>query len=198
MASRTQFLGDSPVPVAGFRASKGVVVTEWTVRRWARYGHERLYAESIEGTQLGYFDVRTGRYQSQDSGDLPLLENVIRGHLAAEAAVQQSPRPSYDLSGNLPGAAARERALAERGAQGRFGHGFARLLGAKTDEPAWRVGAEGEEAVAKQLTRLGPRWRMLHAVVVGQHLASQPTRLTACEVATLHEAARWSTTWRRR
>ncbi|HWC21089.1 MAG TPA: hypothetical protein VG502_02200 [Flexivirga sp.] len=150
-------------------------MTEWTVRRWARYGHERLYAESTEGTQLGYFDVRTGRYQSQDSSDLPLLENVIRGHLAAEAAVQQSPRPPYDLSGNLPGAAARERALAARGAQGRFGHGFARLLGAKTDERT-----------------------VVRRKRISQHLASLPTRLTAREIATLHEAARWSTTWRRR
>ncbi|WP_324654103.1 nuclease-related domain-containing protein [Georgenia sp. H159] len=66
------------------------------------------------------------------------------------------------------GAAARERALAERAAQGRLRGALARLVGARTEERAWRIGADGEEAVAAQLAKLGPEWRVLHAVRVGQ------------------------------
>jgi hypothetical protein len=42
-------------------------------------------------------------------------------------------------------------------------------VGARTEERAWRIGADGEQAVAAQLTRLGPSWRVLHAVRVGDH-----------------------------
>jgi hypothetical protein len=69
----------------------------------------------------------------------------------------------------MAGAAARERALAERAAQGRVRHVLARIVGAHTDERAWRIGADGEQAVADQLTKLGPQWRVLHAVRVGEH-----------------------------
>lgn len=79
----------------------------------------------------------------------------------------ERPAPWQDLSTNTPGAAARERANAEREAQGKFGHALARLVGARTDERAWRIGADGEEAVAEQLARLGPAWHVLHAVRVG-------------------------------
>lgn len=45
----------------------------------------------------------------------------------------------------------------------------ARLLGVRTAERAWRVGAKGEEKVARELANLGPGWRVLHAVPVGEH-----------------------------
>jgi hypothetical protein len=45
---------------------------------------------------------------------------------------------------------------------------LARLLGAHTDERAWRLGGEGEQAVAKQLERLGPGWRILHSIVLSE------------------------------
>jgi hypothetical protein len=43
-------------------------------------------------------------------------------------------------------------------------------MGVHTAERAWRLGAEGEELVGAQLARLtarDPRWRVLHAVPVG-------------------------------
>lgn len=46
----------------------------------------------------------------------------------------------------------------------------ARLVGARTDERAWRIGADGEERVAARLQKLAgrdPRWHFLHAVPVG-------------------------------
>jgi len=39
----------------------------------------------------------------------------------------------------------------------------------KTDERAWRNGADGEEAVAARLAKLGGRWKVLHAIPVGEN-----------------------------
>ena len=169
-------------------------MTDWIVRRWARYGHERLYAETPGGTALGYLDLKTGRYHSDDMSNLPLLEKALGHHLVSDvpkwpASLPAGPAPSpseaevvraggeeprlepapvwEDLSATQPGAAARDRALAEREAQGWLRHGLSRLVGARTDERAWRIGADGEQAVAEQLGRLGPEWRVLHAVPVG-------------------------------
>jgi hypothetical protein len=66
------------------------------------------------------------------------------------------------------GSAAREQAIAARAAQGRFKGFLARAFDVKTDERAWRIGADGEEAVAAQIAKLGPEWRVLHAVRVGE------------------------------
>ncbi|MCR1785401.1 NERD domain-containing protein [Nocardioides carbamazepini] len=169
-------------------------MTDWNVRRWARYGHERLYAETPGGTALGYYDVKTCRYHSDDSSNLPMLQQAIAEHLASRdpappplpapseptPTLANSPQPAtpmpaapapptwHDISANRAGAAARERAMAEREAQGTFKHVLSRLVGARTEERAWRIGADGEEAVAAQLLALGPAWRVLHAVRVGE------------------------------
>jgi hypothetical protein len=186
-------------------------VTEWVVRRWARYGHERLYAETPGGTALGYLDVKTGRFHSDDLSNLPMLQKAVADHLAAGQPPPSSPpsppsllSPSLppppptsaleqrcldagvdagsaelvsiepvragwrDISDTVAGAAARERALTERAAQGRVRHVLARIVGAHTDERAWRIGADGEQAVADELANLGPPWRVLHAVRVGE------------------------------
>jgi hypothetical protein len=85
------------------------------------------------------------------------------------ARAQPAPAPEWtDISGARPGSAVREQALAARAAQGRFKGFFLRAFDVKTDERAWRIGAEGEEAVAAQIAKLGPEWRVLHAVRVGE------------------------------
>ena len=178
-------------------------MTEWVVRRWARYGHERLYAETPGGTALGYLDVKTGRLHSDDHSNLPMLQKAVSEHLAVGQPPPPPPTPSRpssstaalgprrfdagaqagsaelastdpvragwrDISGTVAGAAARERAMTERAAQGRVRHVLARMVDAHTDERAWRIGADGEQAVADQLAKLGPTWRVLHAVRVGE------------------------------
>jgi len=73
-----------------------------------------------------------------------------------------------DLAANVAGAAARAK-RDEVNAQAPVVNFVARVLGVKTEERAWRVGAEGEEKVAAELRRLGPGWRVLHAVEVGEN-----------------------------
>jgi hypothetical protein len=73
---------------------------------------------------------------------------------------------SYDLASNAPGAAARAQADSLRAAAPRRTF-LARMFGVRTNERAWRIGALGEVAVAAQLQKLGPDWRVLHAVPVG-------------------------------
>jgi hypothetical protein len=75
-----------------------------------------------------------------------------------------------DLAATRAGALAREQALAHRSAAP-FRTLLARLVGVHTDERAWRIGADGEERVGRQLevlARKDPRWRFLHAIPVGE------------------------------
>lgn len=71
-----------------------------------------------------------------------------------------------DLAGNRPGQAARARAVELRRAAP-VRTFVARLLGLRTEERNWRIGADGEEAVGAELTGLSQRWRVLHAVPIG-------------------------------
>lgn len=61
-------------------------MAQWIVRRWCRYGHERLYAATPGGTDLGYLDLKTGRYHSDDLSNLPLLRAAIEEHRGGDAA----------------------------------------------------------------------------------------------------------------
>ena len=79
------------------------------------------------------------------------------------------PRPWLDLGTNAPGSAAREQAVAARN-ESPVSTFVARAFGVRTEERAWRIGADGEERVAAQLRKLSkrdPRWRSLHAIPVG-------------------------------
>lgn len=76
-----------------------------------------------------------------------------------------------DLSLNRPGEAVRAKATAEwetRKENSKFWAYAARVTDAKTDERAWRVGAQGEEKVGPKLEKLIPHgWHVLHSVPVG-------------------------------
>lgn len=92
----------------------------------------------------------------------------------AEQTVVCDRAPAWeDLAERRPGQAARERAVELRRAAP-VRTFLARMVGARTDERAWRIGADGEEMVAAQLAwvqRADPRWRVLHAVPVGANHA---------------------------
>jgi hypothetical protein len=81
--------------------------------------------------------------------------------------VHSDPGPEEwtDLAATAAGAGiqAEAKALRETAPVKTF---IARLLGVHTDERAWRVGAKGEQLVAKQLERLGPSWHIVHSVTL--------------------------------
>lgn len=90
--------------------------------------------------------------------------------------------PWRDLAENRPGQEARRQAEVARSAAP-VRSVLARILLVHTDERAWRIGADGEELVARNLGRLAkrvPEWRVLHAIPVGargsdiDHLAIGP------------------------
>jgi hypothetical protein len=78
-------------------------------------------------------------------------------------------RAEDDLADRRAGALARERATSLR-EQAPVKTFIGRVLGAHTEERAWRVGAKGEERVGDRLevlVRRDPRWRVLHSIGVG-------------------------------
>lgn len=81
--------------------------------------------------------------------------------------------PAVDLALNRPGQAARQRADAEwqkRRAEKPIRALLGRVFDVHTDERAWRIGADGEELVGRELFNIAqqdPRWRFLHAIPVG-------------------------------
>lgn len=70
-------------------------MTDWIVRRWKRFGHDRLYASTPGGTDLGYLDVASGRFHSDDLSNLPLLRRAIEEHLDTNepSSCRNSPAP---------------------------------------------------------------------------------------------------------
>ena len=89
--------------------------------------------------------------------------------------VPPEPLPSGDLATRSPGQSARSRAELEwqrRRAEKPIRAVLGRLMDAHTDERAWRIGADGEVMVGRELARVAqrePRWRFLHAIPVGDH-----------------------------
>lgn len=165
---------------------------------WKRYGHDRLYV-TVDDRKLGYRDNTTGVDHPTDPTDAKLLTELVEAHLRDRSALhvttvpptQSSPatrsrRPDADattstvgavwtdLATHRPGQLARERADEEwetRKEAHPVRSRLRRLLNVHTDERAWRIGADGEEAVGEQLEKLArkdPRWRVLHAVPVGE------------------------------
>jgi hypothetical protein len=73
-----------------------------------------------------------------------------------------------DLAANRPGSGAEERARqARQAAPLKSALGW--VFHVSTDEKAWRVDAAGQRKVGTTLSRLGPAWRVLHAVPVGEN-----------------------------
>ena len=96
------------------------------------------------------------------TGGLDESTTLVEAAAAAE-------RPWVDLASNSPGEAVRDRAVSAQVAAP-VRTLVSRALGVHTEERAWRLGAVGEEKVGAQLAKLmkkDPRWRVIHAIPVG-------------------------------
>lgn len=103
--------------------------------------------------------------------DEPAAQDADRAQALPDASSPAAPE-WYDLALNRPGQAARARAedeLAAMREKTRVGTWLARTLDVKTDERAWRVGADGEETIGAKLEKLTKDgWYVLHSVPVGK------------------------------
>jgi hypothetical protein len=188
-------------------------MTELIETRWRKFGNDRVYVRTADGTEVGVVDLKNGcvaqvapgyevlvndclvRWSSNavqvaperkpvhaappSHPAMPVLPPFEDGPSPPRPAVASAPPPSpavsqpetpsvqpKDLAANKAGAKARAQRDAVN-AKAPVLNFVGRVLGAKTDERAWRVGYRGEEMVGKQLDKLGPRWHVLHAVEVG-------------------------------
>lgn len=129
------------------------------VQRWERNGQHRLYVKDTDTrSQLGYYDLRTGRLSVKDGARSYEIVSVLRPFLAGSV-----PEGLQHLMPLYP--APPEEVLAETEAYETFSayagrprpRGFARA--------AWPRGAKGERVVARRLARLGrDGWDVLRAV----------------------------------
>jgi len=179
-------------------------MTDITIARWAKYGHQRGYATAADGTKLGWIDLKTGLATIENGVDAATvtaelvawattqtlapvpapvaiatpvaLEPVPAQPVVAEPVVLASTpdEPTWrDLAAHRPGQLVREQAATAWESskdRSKFLAYGARIFNVHTDERAWRVGADGEEAIGARLEKLRDRgWHLLHSVPVGNN-----------------------------
>jgi hypothetical protein len=178
-----------------------------TVKRWTRYGKDRLYVATEDGQRVGWLDLLTGQSIVEMPEFADAFHEAVRGHLHDHVGVVQGsgpvgrqpvpskpsstmgvqgsltaapassldpepPSPTWtDLALNRPGQGVRAEAeslLADMKADSKFKTFITRALDVKTDERAFRVGADGEESVGARLDRLTKHGcHVLHSIPVG-------------------------------
>jgi hypothetical protein len=171
----------------GAQRADVLLMAQLVETRWTRYGHDRVYVKTVDGEQIGHVDLKSGTItveieefadavvQCRDrwvgAAALPPPRSPTLDPPASTPfsppTVLDVPPPPRDLSTNAAGAAAKAK-RDEVNAEAPVLNLVARVLGVKTDERNWRVGAKGEEMVAKELQKLSPHWKVLHAVEVGE------------------------------
>ncbi|MEX5631534.1 nuclease-related domain-containing protein [Parafrankia sp. FMc2] len=166
---------------------------EFQVKRWKRFGQDRLYVNFPGGRNAACFDLLTGKLDiTADGVDRDTVLSVLSPHLStmpapstmpaatafptAATSPAMSPPPAArgsrrghparpdDLAVNQPGAAI-EALLAER-EPGFWRALVDRLLRRERPETeGWRTGLAGERIVAAELAPLESRgWRVLHSI----------------------------------
>jgi hypothetical protein len=184
-------------PIEDMESASNLVVTRWTryghdrlyvsdaaglhVGYWDNHKNIAVLADparrvAFDAALAAYGDIQGQRLptptqalsrESEPSGaSMPPLWRSE----APSAGLSSSGKPPedhwIDLADNPPGAAARAQAIAQKQAAP-VKTVLARVLGVHNSERAWRIGADGEEAVALRLLRLGVDWKILHAIPVG-------------------------------
>lgn len=145
--------------------------------RWRRYGRDRVYVKRPDGSPIGYVDLDKGTIVPDQPDDVRVLVDCLERwrnsrSISPDPPVQQPqprivpPAVDRDLALNRPGSAAAAKQQELRAAAP-VRTVIDRIFDRKTDERAWRLGADGERQVGNDLARLGSRWRVLHAVPVG-------------------------------
>lgn len=182
-------VGDENAVTGGLDAAK-LVAEQRNV-----YGNDMLYVSFVDGLRVGRLNLRTNkivlerpdlredfdaavmvwRERASDNAAAPasFSDSVAHGVADRDGAdssleVGKSDGLSgwRDLAENRAGEATRQRARELRH-DAPIRTRLFRVLRVHTEERAWRVGAYGEEEVARRLRSLGDSWKILHAVPVG-------------------------------
>lgn len=116
--------------------------------------------------------VEPAPHQRPDSEPVLLVDTVTPKAAAQEPISVEDDEPTWtDLADNRPGQGVRAEAEAAWVAskdRSKFLAYAGRMLNVHTDERAWRVGADGEEAIGARLNKLRDQgWRVLHSIPVG-------------------------------
>jgi hypothetical protein len=155
-------------------------VSDLAETRWTRYGKDRVYVRTSDGVDVGYVDLLTRSVHAtlpqyaddlaaclarwSQCGDVPRADGPDVANMSPAPVGVEA--PTVDLALNVAGGAARAT-REEVNSRAPVFNLMARVFRVHTPERAWRVGAKGEEKVGKELAKLGPGWRVLHAVQVG-------------------------------
>jgi len=168
-----------------------------TVRRWQRFGFDRLYG-TADGASVGWVDLDTGEKRIELPELAEVFEHAVEAwrnqhltasgspdgyrsagasdcparHAVARKTVRarklETERAWLDLADNPAGAGVRMKAREARQNE-RVWTLLARVAGLHTDERAWRVGMKGEELVGRELAKLDRRWHVLHSIRIGDN-----------------------------
>ena len=85
-------MGARPQVVCG--GADDARVSKLEVRRWTRYGHDRLYVQTADGARLGYWDCKTGAPVIEPAADRASFDAVIAAYLGAMDAVPYAGHPA--------------------------------------------------------------------------------------------------------
>lgn len=147
------------------------------VSPWKRYGHDRLYVNMADGTNVAWFDRKTGELRLLTEGARDAVLDALAPYMTERAPnrpVQKPPpsppsppvqlRPENDLALNRPGQALRDKLATE--APGKWERLCAKLLRFTSEWDSWESGLKGEVQIGRHLDRLASRgdWHVLHSV----------------------------------
>lgn len=113
-------------------------MTDLEVKRWTRYGHDRLYVQTPTGERLGYWDCRTGTAVVQPGADRAAFDAALAAHLPTDGPVVEVPAPTAPSDPAPPPAPLPEGPAAPDNASPAGG------AGPEDDEPGGAVEAPGE------------------------------------------------------
>ena len=150
-------------------------MSDLRVKRWTRYGRDRLFVKTPQGRDVGWFDLGTGATGSIDPAYAVKFWQAIHAYrfttgpgggpiTRTPPTTGPSPAPGRDLQDNTPGAAVTARAARERRTRPVWSK-VAPVLGVRSPDQAWAVGATGERIVGARLNRLRRHgWHVLHSI----------------------------------
>lgn len=149
---------------------------------WTKGNISRMFVRRGDA-RLGWVDMRTGERELELAAAGPDFEEFTRrwvvSHNKVRAAAGKPPirlqlthlkvpkAAARDLAANKPGEGVDLKAAEVAATVSDMRRYQDNLVGKRAADEAWKLGAEGEEVIAAELAKLGPRWRALHSVPVG-------------------------------